>query len=341
MSKRGKKYCKKNKTRKPKKIIGGTLEELKKINPSEKVIILIGDKHIRLSLTNSKEFNDIVQKQKNIIDIVNSKFNNSAHVYSELPRELMSNGLSNKTVSSNLVIQYVLHDAKMPLKFSNVSFCMRNKKGDCNEEYGDDILSIFQDKPTVNCVVAIMGFSHLPDIKKYINSKNPDIKIIFINTMSRYHSDEAFAAYLQESDKYLEQIELLMREPPYDTELSMSNSASSTAPLTSFLTSPPTPPSAASEKRPSTEESLLVESAFERVNKLLSEPAKPAYSSGVQSSDGTYIVEVLYNDSGKKIYKCPICNAKSGTYAPQHPYNTSHFTHFRGCPNQGKIPVEQ
>lgn len=278
-----------------------------------------------------------MQKQKNIIDIVNSKFNNSAHVYSELPRELMSNGLSDKTINASLVIQYALRDAKIPLKFSNVSFCMRNKKGDCNEEYGDDILSIFQDKPTVNCVVAIMGFSHLPDIKKYINSKNPDIKIIFINTMSRDHSDEAFAAYLQESDKYLEQIELLMREPPYDAESLMSNSASST----SFLTSPLTSPSTASEKAPSTEESLLVKSAFERVNKLISAPAKPAYSSGVQSSDGTYIVEVLYNDSGKKIYKCPICNAKSGTAAPQHPYNTSYFTHFRGCPNQGKIPVEQ
>ncbi len=53
-----------------------------------------------------------------------------------------------------------------------------------------------------------------------------------------------------------------------------------------------------------------------------------------------FIVEVLYNSSNKKIYKCPMCGLISGTLAPEHPEDTSLFVHKYDCPNKGKIPEE-
>lgn len=53
-----------------------------------------------------------------------------------------------------------------------------------------------------------------------------------------------------------------------------------------------------------------------------------------------FIVEVLYNSDGDKIYKCPVCNTVSGTYAPQYPEDISAFGHNYNCANKNKIPIE-
>ena len=53
-----------------------------------------------------------------------------------------------------------------------------------------------------------------------------------------------------------------------------------------------------------------------------------------------FVVEVLYNSSNKKIYKCPMCSTITGRMAPEHPENTSLFIHKYDCPNKGKIPIE-
>jgi hypothetical protein len=54
----------------------------------------------------------------------------------------------------------------------------------------------------------------------------------------------------------------------------------------------------------------------------------------------TFIVQVLYNIDGKKIYKCPICKTETGTAAAEKPTNTSLFPHNFDCPNKNKIPIE-
>jgi hypothetical protein len=54
----------------------------------------------------------------------------------------------------------------------------------------------------------------------------------------------------------------------------------------------------------------------------------------------TFIVEVLHNNYGEKIYECPICKSKSGSHAPKNPTNTSLFSHKFNCPNKNKIPIE-
>lgn len=54
----------------------------------------------------------------------------------------------------------------------------------------------------------------------------------------------------------------------------------------------------------------------------------------------TFIVQVLYNTTSEKIYKCPVCNHITGTYAPINPTDTSLFTHDYSCPNKDKIPIE-
>jgi hypothetical protein len=54
----------------------------------------------------------------------------------------------------------------------------------------------------------------------------------------------------------------------------------------------------------------------------------------------TFLVEVLSNASGKKIYKCPFCDMITGTAAPKNPSDVSLFVHKFNCPNKDKIPRE-
>ena len=58
------------------------------------------------------------------------------------------------------------------------------------------------------------------------------------------------------------------------------------------------------------------------------------------SSSETFIVEVLYDADGEKIYRCPFCKIKTGIAVPQNPTNTSLFSHIFDCPNKNKIPIE-
>lgn len=60
-----------------------------------------------------------------------------------------------------------------------------------------------------------------------------------------------------------------------------------------------------------------------------------------ENQTGTFFVIVLYNEYGKKIYKCPNCSIISGTLAPENPTNTSFFAHYYNCPNNNKIPIEE
>ena len=54
---------------------------------------------------------------------------------------------------------------------------------------------------------------------------------------------------------------------------------------------------------------------------------------------GTFMVDVLRNANGDKVFKCLYCNNISGTGAPKNPNDTSLFAHKADCPNQDKIPV--
>lgn len=60
-----------------------------------------------------------------------------------------------------------------------------------------------------------------------------------------------------------------------------------------------------------------------------------------ETSLETFIVDVLYNNFDEKIYKCPICNYITGTYAPKFPHDISFFAHFHNCSNKNKIPIEK
>ena len=175
------KEYRKKKTRKNIKMIGGTLEDLEKINVSEKVIILIGDFHTILYEKNIEEFNNIIEKQKEIIDIINSKYDRNIYFYTELPLKDKPQVLRNTNMSTCIVTKYAI--SKMPLKFSNIDFCDREKKGHCDREYADDILDIFREDKNINCVVALVGFLHLSHLKKIFSEISPEIKIVCINTL--------------------------------------------------------------------------------------------------------------------------------------------------------------
>ena len=54
----------------------------------------------------------------------------------------------------------------------------------------------------------------------------------------------------------------------------------------------------------------------------------------------TFTVEVLQNERGNKVYKCPICNSISGEAVVKTPTDISLFPHAYDCPNKNKIPIE-
>jgi hypothetical protein len=60
----------------------------------------------------------------------------------------------------------------------------------------------------------------------------------------------------------------------------------------------------------------------------------------IPEKSNSYYVLVLKNEDGNKIYKCPKCKVRSGTFAPLHPYKLEYFCHNANCINIGKIPVE-
>jgi len=250
------------------KRVAGKLEELDKLDIRKKTIILMGELHT--SKTDNAEYLNIIKKQKNIIDNVVKKIGeNKTYFYSEAPIGLIDKVLRTDNYSSSVIVQYVNFRTNIPIKYSSISLCDRDT-GSCNNEYSDDILSIFAINPEIKCIIVAIGLLHVPELKRLINEKQSDINIIIINTLSQEQLKPFIPRFF--SNKSMR--ELLYTEPSYK---------------------------------------LPIE---------------------------TFKVSVLINKDGKKIYKCPLCEAITRTAAPENPEDTDLFTHDFTCPNKGKIPVE-
>ena len=263
-----KKYLElKNKQLKRKKMIGGNLSEINSLDPSVKTIILMAELHTHKS--NRLEYNNIITKQKEIINLVVSKFeSNKTYFYSEGPSEARHIIFGTDVYSSSVIVQYAT--TIIPIKLSSIT-ALQRETSDSNKEYCDDILSIFDENPVIDCIIVGIGLLHIPELKKFISEKRPEINIIIINTLSF----EQLTPLIQKiRNMYPKVIDLIQIEIPYEL------------------------------------------------------PKE------------TFDVEVLYNVTGDKIYKCPICNKISGTYAPKHPKDTSLFPHSYDCINIYKIPKE-
>jgi len=250
------------------KRVAGKLEELDKLDIRKKTIILMGELHT--SKTDNAEYLNIIKKQKNIIDNVVKKIGeNKTYFYSEAPIGLIDKVLRTDNYSSSVIVQYVNFRTNIPIKYSSISLCDR-ETGSCNNEYSDDILSIFAINPEIKCIIVAIGLLHVPELKRLINEKQSDINIIIINTVSQ----EQLKPFIPHFFSNKSMRELLYTEPSYK---------------------------------------LPIE---------------------------TFKVSVLINKDGKKIYKCPLYEAITGTAAPENPEDTDLFTHDFTCPNKGKIPVE-
>jgi hypothetical protein len=261
-------YNKKSKTRKNKKMIGRGLTDLDSLDVSIKTIILMGEVH-----TNKKylrEYLDIIKKQKEIIDLTIDKFGaDKTYFYSEAPEEFRKLCLTTDVYSSSSIAQYAI--TKIPIKLSSVGVSDR-ADGDCDDKFVDDILSIFHENVGINCIIVAIGLLHVPEVKRFIVDRQPDIKIIVVNTVSKEH---LIPLIPEIKKKYPLVLDLLTIEPPYEL------------------------------------------------------PKE------------TFIVDVLYNTGGKKIYKCPRCKTVTGSSAAEDPTNTSLFGHCFDCPNKNKIPIEE
>jgi len=269
-----KKNNKKNKTRKNKtrknktrKMIGGLLSEIEGLDISQKTIILVGELHTRKR--DVVQYNKIIRKQFDIIDKTIQKFGlDKTYLYSEAPKEAERMILTTDDPHASVIIQRAI--TMLPVKLSSITSCDRQGSS-CDNEYADDILSIFTE-PQIDCVIAILGLLHIPEIGKIIHEKRPDIKIVVVNTVSVEQLMPLIPEIIR--NNYSDVLNLIQIEKPYEL------------------------------------------------------PELP------------FVVDVLYNDSGKKIYRCPICGNKSGILAPENPRDLSLFHHNYDCPNKGKIPME-
>ena len=263
----------KNKTRKNKtrKMIGGLLSEIEGLDISQKTIILVGEFHTHKR--DVVQYNKIVRKQLDIIDKTIQKFGvDKTYIYSEAPKESERMILTTDDYHPSVIIQR----ATIPVKLSSITSCDRQGSS-CNNEYADDILSIFTE-PRIDCVIAILGLLHIPEIGKIIHEKRPDIKIVVVNTVSVEQLMPLIPEIIR--NNYSDVLNLIQIEKPYELP------------------------------------------ELQELPEL------------------SYVVNVLLNDYGDKIYQCPICGSKSGSLAPENPRDLSLFHHYRDCPNKGKIPVE-
>lgn len=264
-------YNKKNKTRKNKKIIGGGLADLYSLDTSIKTIILMGEQHAKKE--EIVEYFNIIQKQRAIIDAAIGKFgDDKTYFYSEAPEDCRDKCLGTNNLSSSSVAQYA-ERLPIPIKLSSVCLSDRNAKGQCDDEYANDILSIFDDNVNINCIIVAIGLMHVPELKTILEGlivdRQLDIQIIIINTVS----EEYINSSKEDIDKLFPSVRPLLEiEPPYKLD---------------------------------------------------------------------FIVDVLSNEYGEKIYRCPRCENLSGTAAPRNPADTSLFQHNHRCINKGRIPIER
>ena len=152
-------------------MIGTNLSKLDSLDVSEKTIILMGECHTNKS--DISEYFNIIQKQKKIINSTVAKFGSDAtYFYSEAPKEFIEKVLNTDDYSSSVVVQYAL--TTISVKLSSITKCHRIM-GDCDDEYVDDILSIFDENSEINCIVVAIGLLHIPELKRLFFEKRPDI----------------------------------------------------------------------------------------------------------------------------------------------------------------------
>jgi len=206
---RKKNKTRKNKSRKNKKMIGGNLSELDSVDISKKTIILIGELHT--NKTDLSQYFNIIRKQKEIIALSLDKFGeDKTYFYSEAPEQFRQLILETDNYSSSVIVQYAI--TKIPIKLSSITSCDRTDSS-CDDKYADDILSIFDENSNINCITVAIGLLHVPELKRIINEKRPDIKIIVINTVS----DKQLNPLIPEvRRKHPLVIDLLRVEPPYE-----------------------------------------------------------------------------------------------------------------------------
>jgi len=207
-----KKYNKKNKTIKMKRdnMVGGTLSELDYLNPDQKTIVLVGELHTQK--LKRIEYNNIIRKQKEIIDKVKDTFGtDKTYFYSEAPKDFEHIVLTDDDIHSSVIAQYAT--TVLPTKLSSITSCHR-EAGSCDREYADDILSIF-DNPEINCVIVAIGLLHVPRVYEFIRQMQPDIKIVVVNTVSRAQFMPLIPDMLAHG--YRDVVELVTRtEQPYE-----------------------------------------------------------------------------------------------------------------------------
>ena len=190
-------------------MIGGNLSELNSLDVSIKTIILMGECHT--DKRNMSEYHNIIRKQKEIVNLVVDKFGlDKTYFYSEAPQEARQQVLKTDEYSSCVVIQYA-QQTKIPIKLSSIT-CHR-VHGGCNEEYSRDILSIFNDNSNINCIIVAIGLLHIPELKGFIGSIRPDIRIIIVNTVSKRQLTPLIPEIIE---KHRSVIDLLKTELPYD-----------------------------------------------------------------------------------------------------------------------------
>jgi hypothetical protein len=210
-----KKYNKKSKTKKNNKIIGGSLDELYNLDNSTKTIILMGEFHTLKR--NILDYNKIIKKQKQIINLAVDKFGqDKTYFYSEAPEEYREAVFNTDGISASIIAQYA--NTKIPIKLSSITVCDREGSS-CDEKYSQDILSIFDENLNINCIIVAIGLLHIPELKKYLN-KRPDIKIITVNTVSQNQINPLIPKIKIE---YPSVIDLLTIEQPYEMETQKIN----------------------------------------------------------------------------------------------------------------------
>jgi hypothetical protein len=206
---RKKNKTRKNKSRKNKKMIGGNLAELDGLDVSKKTIILIGELHT--NKTDTEQYFNILRKQKEIIALCLAKFGeDKTYFYSEGPEQFRELILGTDDYSSSVIVQYA--QTRMPVKLSSITSCDR-RNSSCDDEYADDILSIFYENSNINCITVAIGLIHIPELKRIINEKRPDIKIVIVNTVS----DKQLIPLIPDVRRMHPLVmDLLRVEPPYE-----------------------------------------------------------------------------------------------------------------------------
>ena len=263
---------------------------------------------LHTSKTDKIEYLNIIKKQKQIIDNVLKQFSkNTTYFYTEAPLEFKKIVLETDNYSSSVIVQYV--NDYIPIKYSNVSLCDRETSR-CDNEYSDDILSIFDINPEIKCIIVQIGLLHVPEVKRLINKKQSTINIIIINTLSI----EQLIPIVPQLTSNMSMRELLINEPSYEL------------PGETFKAN------------------ILYNEDGEIYEDIDDEVREPITIGDEVKADElpreTFKVNILYNKDGYKIYECPICKGTSGILAPLNPEDTGLFTHNINCPNKDKIPIE-